>query len=123
MWRDRLHPSSALPVAGPEPWWSVTDEVTARRAADDAVAQLESHGVPLLRRLLHRDELISTVEAGDLGHFKSPDNTTRFDSILVVLLTDECRTDEAATALARIGAREDEASQIAFQRLGNWLAE
>jgi hypothetical protein len=87
------------------------------------VAQLKSVSVPLLRRLLHREELIRTVRAGDLGFAKGRGWTTLFDSILVVLLTDEGRTDEAAEVLARLGMKEDEASQIAFQKLTHWLAE
>ena len=123
LWRDRLHPSSGAPAVGPDRWWSVTDEATAQHAADDVVAQVKSVGVPVLRRLLHREELIRTVRAGDLGFAKGPGWTTLFDSILVVLLTDEGRTNEAAEVLARLGMKEDEASQIAFQKLTHWLAE
>jgi Domain of unknown function (DUF4304) len=67
LWRDRLHPSSAAPAIGPDRWWSVRGEATARQEADDVVAQLQSVGVPVLRRLLHREALIGTVEAGGLG--------------------------------------------------------
>ena len=124
LWRDRLHPTSAAAGEGPEAWWSVSNEATARQAADDVVAQLHSAGVPLLRRLLHREALIDTIKAGDLG-FSKGSNSSRplFDSALVVLLADEGRTDEAAEVLARLGMKEDEASQVAFQKLTRWLAE
>ncbi len=123
LWRDRLHPSSEVPAARPDRWWSVTDEATAIQAADDVVGQLRSVGVPLLRRLLHREALVATIRTGDLGFFKGPGHTTLFDSALVVLLTDEGRTDEATEALADLREKKDEASQLAFQKLSRWLAE
>jgi hypothetical protein len=122
VWRDRIHPSPAVPAVGPDRWWSVTDEESARRAADDVVAQLHSVAVPRLRQLLDRDTLIGTVQAGELGIPKGPNYAVRSDSALVVLLADEGRTDAAAKALDELGNRQDEASQVAFQKLRQWLA-
>jgi hypothetical protein len=123
LWRNRLHPSSTTPAAGPDRWWTVTDEAAAREASDDVVTQLHSAGVPLLRRLLHREALIGTLRAGDLGFAKGLGNRTLFDVALVVLLSDEDRTDEAAEVLRELGKRDDEPSQVAIRKLSRWMAD
>lgn len=83
LWRDRLHPSWSDPLRNE--WWEVGDDHSARLAAEDAVQRLESVGIPKLKKLLNRDELIASIRRQDLGFARGPNHQGLFEIALSVL--------------------------------------
>ncbi|KQO64537.1 DUF4304 domain-containing protein [Curtobacterium sp. Leaf261] len=67
LWHRRLTPSEASDD-GPEQWWSVTDEASARFVVEDVVAQLEDRWFGVLDDLLAPGGMLRQVRSGDLGY-------------------------------------------------------
>ena len=105
LWWDRLNPTAA-PGEG-EAWWHVTTAASGTKVAAEMIHQLETDGVPTLKRLLDRDALISTIRQGDLGFFKGENFRDRCDTALAVMLSDEGLSNELDGLLLKIASPVD----------------
>lgn len=123
LWRNRVHARDSRVVRGGEPWWGVSDATTAQLAADDMVEQLQAGALPLLNRLLRRDEFLKTLRQGDLGFAKSSSLPVFFKWSLLVLLADEEPSAELETLLAEVEADSDALSREQGGRLAEWARE
>ena len=118
LWRDRLHPRGS--PAGKDGWWRVAKERDAKAAAADIAQQLESSGIPTLRRLLHRAELIASVRDKDLGFFKGEQHRMLFDRALAVLLSDEpCA--ELDELLRQLDTSPGDGMGVSTRELTDWV--
>ena len=120
--RARVTPGFPTHLLDDERWWLVTDEPSARRAADDVVSRLQTNVVPELQRLLARENLTETIRAGDLVFYKRPvAPDSLFDSRLAFLLADEGPSPELDELLARYAASTNDAQRPHALATIEWL--
>ena len=119
LWRYRLHPTGAEP--GVDVWWNVTDEQSSTDVASDMVIRLQREGVPTLRRLLDRSEMIASVRRADLGHLKGDVNRRSFDRALAILLADEDPSAELEEVLLRLAVDHGDGAGAATRELIEWV--
>jgi len=123
LWRDRVHATDRRVMRGGEPWWGVTDATSARLTADDMVEQLQTAGLPMLERLLHREEFVRTVREGDLGFAKSSSLPTFFDWALLALLADESPSEEFDALMAKVESPAEARHADQARRLTTWARD
>jgi hypothetical protein len=123
LWRDRLHARRGRFQRGSEAWWSVRDSASATVCADDVVGQLETVAVPLLRRLLIRENLAACAREGNLGHARGEQHRLFFDHALAALLVDQGPSEELARLIARIDENPDERLRAANEGYVRWLRD
>jgi Domain of unknown function (DUF4304) len=114
LWWDRLHPFSGPYRPGPERWWLVTDETSAAAAGADVVNQLQIDAVPLLKRLVDREQMLASVRRGDFGFLQSDPRGP-----LAVLLAAAGPSDELAALLSELSS-DDEPMRARYHPLVEW---
>jgi hypothetical protein len=79
--------------------------------------------LPLLRRLLVRDQLIDSLRRGVLGFFSCQHSSTLFNRALVLLLAERGPSAELDATVARIQADPNERHRAANDELVVWARE
>ncbi|MBV9486166.1 MAG: DUF4304 domain-containing protein [Frankiaceae bacterium] len=122
LWRARLQPSPGLDTGGA---WTVIDERSAEAAARDVVIRLEAQGqLREVVRLLNREAILATVDAGDLGEIKrTSDWSIHFEIAMVVLLADEGPSPQLNQVMSQLLERPSKVDSWPKQRdlLREWV--
>jgi hypothetical protein len=118
LYRDRLHPAGSPP--GRDVWWTVHDRDDAPEAAHDMVAQLEARGLPLLLKLLNREDLLAAIRARDLGHLRGPNLEVFFKCAEAVLIADYGPTPELTGLLDYVTACCTPAQRRYAEKFADW---
>ena len=121
LYRQRLYPTWARHA---NDWWRISDEASARSAAQDMVAQLELHGWPVLEALLTRDGFVDYLRRGDLGLFQLEDDWdelfARAHALLLMDAGPSSELDEWLSAAADDVVEEEPGAATAF---GSWVRD
>jgi hypothetical protein len=113
LWWQRLQRAMTSSDSESERWWEVTDEASAERCRVDLERQLADYGVPRLRELLDREQLLREIREG----------TTKpridVDVAIAILLSDAGASSELDRAMA--GARARLATWNKLPKLEEWV--
>lgn len=123
LWRDRLHATDPRVMTGGEPWWGVSEAISARLSAEDMVEQLKTKGLPTLERLLDREAFVNTVRDGNLGFAKAQSLPTFFNWALLVLLADDRPSAEFTALLSKVETQDDVRHAEQARRLATWARD
>ena len=113
LYRDRLTPEG----------WEIRSTEAAVEVAKDIAQRLTSHGLPLLDRLLDRDEILATVRAGDLGMLKHAQYPGLFAFAEAVLISDEGPSDRLEELLDAAREQAPGDRKEAAERYTDWIRE
>ncbi len=119
LYRERLEPTGS--AGGVDGAWSVGAPGEAEAVAADMAGRLREHGLPLLDRLLDREQFLASLRAGDLGMLKAEHFTGVFAFAEAVLISDE-GPGERLEELLRISWEQAEPDRKASaERYGDWI--
>ena len=121
LYRQRLHPSTA--PKDHDVWWEIASERDAANAADDMVAALDSIGLPLLSRLLSRDQLWKQITEQDLGFVRGPHHAVFFKCAEAILIADDGPSARLDSVLHYLDEHTSERQRASNQLLAQWVRE
>ena len=119
LYRDRLYPSGS--VLDNEVWWELSTQAEASLVAADIVRQLQANGLPRLKALLDRANLLQSMRDHDLGFFKGPLFRKHFDKATAVLLSEYGPSAELEHALRRIESDASASDSLRNDEFVDWI--